>query len=180
MKIRWVIILLLSAAMAVFLMVRPRGPADSLTPEPESRPDPTFAQQLEYLLPGAGTTNPLHYPRRPPARENVPLFQQKPYAQSLLEQLDPELFRKYEGSYTFNELRARNAAETPSVSVNSSWVFGGSAPQAGLTVQRNPLTGQYEVSGGELFLPNSGMGLSYEKDAESGETRTYLNLKKEF
>jgi hypothetical protein len=109
---------------------------------------------------------------------NVPTFA-APSHNRLTDLLTPEYLQRYEGSYTLDELR--DMQDRPrSFKLNSAWLIGTSnIPQAGVRLQEDPDTGNYKVRGGEVNLP-SGMGVSYEKDSDSGETRTFLNIKKQF
>ena len=98
----------------------------------------------------------------------------------LVGKIDRESLEPYLGSYTWDDLAA-GSGESTAYSINSGWIWGGSnTPKAGLTVRKNPQTGEYGLSGGEVFLPGKGIGFSYEKDPEKDETRAFLNLKKEF
>lgn len=95
--------------------------------------------------------------------------------------VDTNMLKQYEGSYTLDELGEGRGDGSVAVNIRSSWFLGGSnAPQAGLRVRLNPLTGQNEIVGGEIYLPGKGIGVSSELDEDSGEARTFLNLQKKF
>ncbi|WP_372794146.1 hypothetical protein [Pontiella sp.] len=99
----------------------------------------------------------------------------------LLGLINPEALRKYEGSFTFAEFKAQRQDQVPEYSLSSTWLLTNSAlPRASIKTAQNPDTGELEVSGGEIFLPESGLGVSFEKDEASGETRTFLHLKHGF
>ena len=109
-----------------------------------------------------------------------PVFREKTLSELVTSLVNPEKLQQYEGSYTLDELRGGKDGEL-SFNLRSSWIVGSSnTPQAGLRFRRNPLTGQYEVVGGEVYFPSSGIGVSHELDEDSGETQTFLNMKKEF
>ena len=83
------------------------------------------------------------------------------------------------GSYTIEELMEREGRG--SLSIRSQWLFWDPhLPRAGITLQERMDGGPYKVSGGELFFPSAGIGVSYEKDDETGETKAQLHLNKEF
>lgn len=111
---------------------------------------------------------------------HIPATEQQTLYDRLSSMIDAESLQKYEGSHTWDDLRA-GSDEPTLYNLSSGWIWGGSnTPQAGITVWENPETGEYEVSGGEIFLPKRGVGISYEEDKQTDETRTFFNLKKEF
>ncbi|MDH3981441.1 MAG: hypothetical protein OES84_00910, partial [Kiritimatiellaceae bacterium] len=134
---------------------------------------------LQTELEFAAGTNLLAYTYKPAAGSNEFVYVHHSYTESLLSMIDAESLKKYEGSYSLEDLQNQESGSSL-LNLNSSWITGGDIPQVGVHVARNPITGNYEVSGGELFLPNPGMGVSYERIEESGETRTFLNWKREF
>ncbi len=137
------------------------------------RPEP-FQEALPEI-----TTNLLALPLSSfdPKR---PLLVEDSLTDRLFSLIDPEALQSYEGSYTTDDLLSEKSG-TPSVTLKSCWFFGNEeSPQVAARISRAPLTGAYEVSGGELFLPRSGMGLSVEKDIDSGETRTVFSIKRDF
>lgn len=110
---------------------------------------------------------------------------QMPAEQSLYDKLlsmvDREMLEKYEGSYTKEDLTSSEGDGSLSFSLSSSWLLSSSnLPTAGLRVRLNPQTKEYEVVGGEFYLPKSGFGISHETDQESGERKSFLNMKKTF
>lgn len=126
----------------------------------------TNSVKVPYAYPGA--------PILPEQREKTALEYVAPY-------LNREKLREREGSYSLGELKGDGNSKGVSVNLKSSWIAGGSnAPKAGLNVRLNPQTGQYEFIGGEVYLPGSGIGVSRQFDEESGESKTFLNLKKNF
>lgn len=134
---------------------------------------------LQRELKFATDTNLLSAAHRPDYSSNEPYYVQHSFTESLLSAINPESLKKYEGSYSGKELRSGN--DDPSVyKLKSSWVTGSNAPSVGIHIERNPATGQYEVSGGELYLPKSGFGFGYNENRTSGESQTFLNWKREF
>ena len=141
--------------------------------------------QTALRMPPAETPeSPPAIPARPQVRlpepARLPDFEQRTFADRFSSMLAPESLKKYEGSYTIDDLiSGRDTA--PAVRLDSSWFIGGSnTPTTNIRVRKNPGTGQYEWVGGEVFLPGPGVGVRYEKDGESGETRTFLHIKKSF
>jgi hypothetical protein len=111
---------------------------------------------------------------------NIPVMVQDSLTDRLFSWIDPEALKPYEGSYTTADLLSEKSG-TPSITLKSSWLFGTEeSPQVAAHISRDPLTGEYALSGGELFLPQPGMGLSVEKDVDSGETRAVLSFKRKF
>jgi hypothetical protein len=105
---------------------------------------------------------------------------QKESYNQLTEMLNPEMFEAYEGSKTWEELKAGDGSPL-SFTLKSDWIVSDSdKPTAGLTVQKNSDTGDFEISGAEVFLPNSGFGMSIEEDKDSNKTKAYFKVKKEF
>jgi len=87
---------------------------------------------------------------------------------------------KYEGSYTLDDLLAKDG-QSPSLNFRSSWLPGsGRIPEASVRVEFDPATGTYNVKGGGITDPKSNVGISFEKDQNGGESKTFLNWKKEF
>lgn len=85
----------------------------------------------------------------------------------------------YMGSYTIEELMERDGVG--SLNLRSEWLIRDpNLPRAGITLREDTEGGPYKVSGGELFFPNAGIGVSYEKDDETGENKAQLHLEKEF
>jgi hypothetical protein len=139
-------------------------------PETETMKTPEAAPS-EPPLPAAGTL---------PDYAHIPDRQPPGFYDRITALIDPESLRQYEGTYTLDELLSGNG-QAPAFSLNSSWFIGSSnLPQAGILLRKNPDSGQYEFSGGDLYLPGSGVGVRYEEDEQSGETRTFINVKKKF
>jgi hypothetical protein len=163
-------LILLLAALAIVVLFRiyrrpEAAPAAPISPPPIPEPIPA--------------TNPLVLDLYA-EYTNAPTFKKQTLYDRVGGLITPEQLSKYEGSHTWDELRA-DPDHPRSIHLNSAWVVRGSnMPHAGIRVQKNPATGQYEISGGELNMPDDGLGMSYEKDSESGETRTFLNMKKKF
>ncbi len=152
----------------------PTPPASALRESPPEVGPAAFDGTLLY------PTNPLYAGDFKPLDSNLVVEGQVPLAERLMAAVDVGRLEKYEGSHSMEELKAMEQGPA-SYSVSSGWLFGGSnLPQAGLTVSERAEQGGYGVSGGEVFLPSSGMGVSYEKNEETGETKTFLNLKREF
>ena len=166
---RWPWILLsLAALSAVVVVVFLSFLPPPLPPpnEPEAAAPPAPANLPVYRYAAAGT----------PA---IPHFEYQSFTDRLLLMIDPLWFGPYQGSYTLEELSS--GAGTSSFSINSSWLMHDpSIPQVGVVLWKEPDQDTYRVSGGELFLPESGMGISYEKIEETGETRAFLKFKREF
>jgi hypothetical protein len=134
---------------------------------------------LQIELEFAAGTNLLAVEYMPVFDSNKTFYTHHSFSETLLSMIDPEVLEKYEGSYTTDELREGNDAP-PTYKLKSSWLTGSDAPSVGIHIERNPATGNYEVSGGEIFLPGSGVGMSFDDDRESGESKTFLNWKREF
>ncbi|MEN8255800.1 MAG: hypothetical protein ABFR33_10075 [Verrucomicrobiota bacterium] len=124
-------------------------------------------------------TNLLAYECSSSNKSPVLVYEYPSLTDRLLLMANPEWLGKYQGAYTLENLQSKGG--TPSLNVKSSWlVRNPNAPQIGITLRQNPATSEYDVGGGELFLPNRGVGVSYEKDEKTGETKTFLELKREF
>ncbi|MBT8042173.1 MAG: hypothetical protein KJN98_03315 [Pontiella sp.] len=156
-------------------------PEEQAEQEPAQRKSaPDVFTPLQVPIPGtASVPKSKPPPARPypylPAPDKPTLFDR---ATSLV---DTNKLKLYEGSYTLDQLGTGNGSGGVAVNLRSSWLIGNTnMPQAGLRVRLNPLTQQYEVVGGEVYLPGRGIGLSSEFDEGTGETRTFLNLQKEF
>ncbi|VGO21698.1 hypothetical protein [Pontiella sulfatireligans] len=159
----------------------------NLAPAEASATNPPFLNRFSVyppvneVAPDSAATNPATYLRadQPPEANPQVLLPKKP---SLYDQIagtiDPEELKQYEGSYSLDELHGDGSMQ---FKLNSAWVVGDlNTPQAGLTIRKNSKSGEYEISGGEVFLPSRGVGMSYEQDEEAGESRTFFNMKKEF
>ncbi len=107
-------------------------------------------------------------------------FQKRPSHLDVIEaSFNPTFLQKYEGSYTVDEFRSQNTHT--GFSLNSSWLlWNSSLPQMKVTLRKNFASGEYELVGGKLFLPTKGMGISYEDDKDTGESRAYFDVKKDF
>lgn len=128
------------------------------------------------LLPPPARTNLLV---RPDPAAALPELEYLTYTDRLLLMIDPLWFEHYQGSYTLQELREESGSS--SLTLNSAWLLRRSAyPQLGIMLEKEPGTDTYRMSGGEVFLPGSGVGISYEEDADTGESRAFLKLKREF
>jgi hypothetical protein len=91
-----------------------------------------------------------------------------------------EWLKKYEGSYTLEDLMTQES-DPWAIPLNSGWFIGGSnSPQLNLRLQRNLYTGQLEIQRTELYLPKKNFGISHEQDDRRDESRTFINLKRDF
>lgn len=63
--------------------------------------------------------------------------------------------------------------------LKSDWVGVSNVPSTSLKMRYNPETGTYEFLGAEMTIEQQ-IGLGYEDDPESGETKGYLQLRKSF
>jgi hypothetical protein len=164
MRKQWYIFLL--AAFILLLLAQLNRHRIPLPGSQAEEPAPTPPPTSTNLLPEVELTK-VHTPEQPLQ------FDQPSH------RFDPQNLQKYEGSYTWEELLSGNG--TRSFKLHSKW-FGGSSnvPQAELIIRERPGSDEYELGGGKIFLPNHGMGISYEKDQQSDETRTFFNVKKEF
>lgn len=176
MKKRWAIVIgivLLVAMLARQFLFN--------SPAPFKHPEVIASAPLSPSIPEV-KTNLLAYTFEP--AEEYPegsLYVHHSFADRLFGMVHPESLEKYEGSYSTHDLHHQNDNKSKSFGLNSSWVTGNSnLPEAGVHVAQNPVTGKYEVNGGEIFLPDPGVGVSYEKDEESGESKTFLNWKTTF
>jgi hypothetical protein len=98
----------------------------------------------------------------------------------ILGRVDQNKLKKFEGSYTIDQLRS-NEDPAYNVPIDSTWLPESlPLPQTRVLVKYNPVTGTYELVGGDLKLPAKDLSLSYEKDPSSEENQTYLIWKKEF
>ena len=98
----------------------------------------------------------------------------------ILSRVDQKKLKKYEGSYTMDQLRSN---EDPSYNVpfDSTWLPESlQLPHTRILVKYNPATGTYELVGGDLKLPAKDLSLSYEKDPSGEENQTFLIWKKDF
>ncbi len=160
------------------------------------------ATNQAVLLPGTNEvqqavfffgTNAVQLAASPPVKTNVlyiapkgyydpnrPVFSEESYSDRLMGMVNADLLKKYEGQYTWSDLQNQESGSS-SFSLKSKWLIGSSnAPQVGIKAEKIQESEMYKVSGGEVFLPQSGVGVSYEKDSETGESKTFLNIKKEF
>ncbi|MCF7849938.1 MAG: hypothetical protein K9M45_13885 [Kiritimatiellales bacterium] len=113
--------------------------------------------------------------------DRVELSQKQSFYDQWLSKIDRETLEKFEGSYTRDDLFSGSGDGSVAFSLNSAWILSSSnLPTAGLQMRMNPATMEYEVVGGELSLPKSGVGVVHERDEESGENKTYFNMKKNF
>jgi len=98
---------------------------------------------------------------------------------SFIDTLDPKDFEQYEGSYTLNQLKEKEGSKP--FTLNSSWIiWNKNFPQLETSLRKNKETGEYEFIGGGIYFPTKGLGVNYERDKDTDETRAYLNLKKSF
>ena len=133
-------------------------------------------------------------PAEKPANAVMPTMKSKPETHSpfsitidspslmdrLLSQMDQEKLKKYEGSYTMDQLRS-NEDPAYNVPLDSTWLPDNlQLPHTRLVVNYNPESGSYELVGGDLKLPAKDLSLSYEKDSSGEENKTYLIWKKQF
>jgi len=113
--------------------------------------------------------------------EDAEVEQKQSLYDQLASKIDREMLEKYEGSYTKEDLTTGEGDGSLAFSLSSAWILNSSnLPSAGLRVRLNPQTKEYEVVGGEFSLPKSGMGVSHERDEQSGENKTYFNFKRSF
>jgi hypothetical protein len=135
----------------------------------------SLRRELEFTA----RTNLLSTAYLPDYSSNEFHYVQHSFADTLISMIDPELLKKYEGSYTDEELRERG--DEPTVyNLRTSWFTVSEAPSVGIHVILNPITGQYEIRGGDLYLPKSGFGMSYDENKTTGESETFFNWKREF
>jgi len=107
------------------------------------------------------------------------MIKKKDVVESFINRLDSESFEKYEGNYTLREFKEKEADKP--LTLNSSWIiWNKKLPQLETALRKNEETGEYELIGGGIYFPTKGLGVSYERDKETDETRAYLNLKKSF
>ena len=87
--------------------------------------------------------------------------------------------RRFEGSYSWDEMQS-GETEPLSFMLQSSWLTTGTnTPEVGIRMRKSHKSGEVEFGGTELYLPRTGFGVSYEQD-ESEDTKTYLNIKRQF
>ena len=92
----------------------------------------------------------------------------------------PEYLKKYEGSYSFDDLQS-GEGEPLSFLLQSAWITKGTnTPQISVRMRKSQKSGQFEIEGTELYLPKTGFGISYEQDEEADDTKAFLNVKKQF
>ncbi len=192
MKRLW-IILILSILLALLFAVdsgrrEPASPAQEELIEQEvlkeqQVQDTTPPKSIPFVFtpPLKPATQPVAKPDTGPVYPGLPVAEDKSLFGLVTSVVDTNLLKRYEGSYSLDELGEGRGDGSVAVNIRSSWFLGSSnAPQAGLRVRLNPLTGQHEIVGGEIYLPGKGIGVSSELDEGSGEARTFLNLQKKF
>ena len=142
--------------------------------------DVPLTREMSFFFGDTIQTNPLETELSAVFNRNAVVYVHQSFAESLIAMVNPEALRKYEGSYSADDFDSKGN-RTPVYSFNTAWIWRNkSLPKVGIQVARNPITGKYEVNGGEVFLPNRGMGVSFEKDEANGETQTFLNWKRDF
>lgn len=145
------------------------------------RLDSDLKREIDFAYGLMPTNNPLSTAHLPSYRTSQIHYVHRSFSDFLFSMINPEAFQKYEGSYTAGEFEAERDSEAPAFSLSSSWVLHNKKlPKTGIKVAKNPETGNYEVSGGEVFFQEKGVGVSYEKDESTGETKTFLNFQKDF
>lgn len=143
--------------------------------------DSDLKREIDFAYGLIPTNDPLSARNLPDYNTEGIIYEHHSFTDYLFSMINPEALQKYEGSYTAGEFKAQQEDQIPEYSLSSSWVLHNKQlPKAGITVSRNPATGRYEVSGGEVFLQEQGVGVSYEKDETTGETQTFLNFKRDF
>jgi hypothetical protein len=171
MKGRWIILVLLVSAAVLLAWFLNRPGHMQQTPsasEPKEVPIPELK------------TNLLEYTYYPSSGEGMPLYLHDSFSERLFSKLPSDALKKYEGSFTLDELRNKDG-QAPSLNLKSSWLQGNRRiPEASVRVGFDPATGSYNVRGGGITDPKSNVGISFEKDGDAGESRTFLNWKKEF
>ena len=107
------------------------------------------------------------------------IVKKKDVVESFVNNIDSKSLEKYEGNYTVREFKEKEADKP--FTLNSSWIiWNKKLPQLETALRKNEETGEYELIGGGIYFPTKGLGVSYERDKETDETRAYLNLKKSF
>ena len=167
MRKQWFILFFVILAVLVLVRLFPRtASVESYTSSPEAIDLPVIQSNLTA------------YTYSPSNERPTSVIEPSSFTDRLFRKINPAWLEKYEGSHTLDEIKSAEGSST--LNINSSWLLRNSnAPRAGVLFQKDS-TDTYRMSGGELYLPESGMGISYEKDAETGETKTSLHLKKEF
>ncbi len=175
---KWWIILFSAIVVLVSLAWIFRPASEPAATSPEGEQPVVEGKRADFYRIYLNTpANPLAVGLLP---DNGAPIQDKP---SLLETLggkfNPEFLEKYEGSYTLGELR--DGSGSSGFNLNSSWfIWNKNIPQAGAKIRKNLATGKYELIGARVALPKGGLGVSYEDDKETGDSRAYLDVKRDF
>ena len=91
--------------------------------------------------------------------------------------VDPESLKRFQGSYSMEDL----SSGTPSYSLSSQWFLDRPfLPRVRVSVRKNEESGDYELGGLQVQLPNSPLNVSYEHDADSDEQKALLQLRFSF
>jgi hypothetical protein len=144
---------------------------------PSSKEDPSATiQDLHSEQP-----DPSAIIQDSPSNQTVPSFlEESPSDDFAAITQHSEWLKKYEGSYTLEDLMTQES-DPWAIPLNSGWFIGGSnSPQLNLRLQRNLYTGQLEIQRTELYLPKKNFGISHEQDDRRDESRTFINLKRDF
>ncbi|MBI9020425.1 MAG: hypothetical protein JEZ10_04125 [Verrucomicrobia bacterium] len=108
----------------------------------------------------------------------------EPLPEKLIRKTGSKLLADKEGSYTnLTDVFRGNTA--PSVELRSDWIApylfpGRPLPGLRMRVIKNPETGDYQLSGGALALPRTGLEAGYETELNSEEYKATLHWKKSF
>lgn len=169
-KIAWVVVAASGLLVGRVLFVQRGVPSGGAEREPEIVSQSTGLALADPDVPSF-TTNLL----------TLDAYETLPYSLPTQEirVLPLGFLRRYEGSYTAEEFASRSN-QSRNLTLKSRWLGRTNLPQLDLSFRENPDTGEFEVSGGELFLQDKGYGVSYETDADTDESRTYFNLRKQF
>lgn len=159
MKLHWTALL----AEVLFTGCDTREQSESVQPLETNAPasphkDSDLKKEIDFAYGVMPANNPLSAENLPIYSKNKIVYEHHSFADYLFSMLNPEALEKYEGSYTAGEIRERHEAEIPKYSLSSSWLLHNKKlPKTDITVARNPATGRYEVSGGEVFFQEQGL-----------------------
>lgn len=179
MKKNWNLLPIFIIILFLVWLVNLPDPSVKISKKEITRPDSPRKSALRQELEFAAGTNLLSNYHLASSNKKLAKYTHHSLGDSLLTMLNPESLKKYEGSYTTDDLKNGDDSSSE-IKLKSSWITGSSIPAIALLVGQNPASGKYEINGGEVYLPSRGIGLSFEEDQNTGESQTFLNMKRTF
>ena len=169
--------MILSGVVAV-LHFRPAMEADSQQiPNAQPYTDEQSAPNETPVTPTILRTAPV---------PDLPGFssRQENFPEMLINKALPKLLANKEGSYT-NLTDLFKGDGSSSLDLRSDWMAthlfpNRTLPLLRMRINKDPLTGEYRISGGAIALPGTGIEAGYETEINSDERKATLQWKKSF